>query len=105
MTQRCNESRQGIWVWLLLVLMLLCAVKGLAADAPPATLQMTRQASDPNNPTPLKLDDAVLIALENHPSLKAARERIAAQRAVLGQQMDAYIEAPPIGATSARGRN
>jgi len=70
--------------------MLLCAVKGLAADAPPATLQMTRQASDPNNPTPLKLDDAVLIALENHPSLKAARERIAAQRAVLGQQMAAY---------------
>jgi outer membrane protein len=38
----------------------------------------------------LTLDDAILIGLENHPSLKAARERIGAQRAVLGQQMAAY---------------
>ena len=66
------------------------AVSSPAADAPPATLQMTRQAADPSNAATLKLDDALLIALENHPSLKAARERIAAQRAVLGQQMAAY---------------
>jgi outer membrane protein TolC len=38
----------------------------------------------------LTLDEALLMALENHPSLSAARERVAAQRAVLGQQMAAY---------------
>lgn len=90
MTQWRKASRQRIWFWLSLVFMLLYPVSTPAADAPPPTLQMTKQATDPNNPTTLKLDEAVLIALENHPSLKAARERIAAQRAVLGQQMAAY---------------
>jgi TolC family type I secretion outer membrane protein len=51
---------------------------------------MTRQATDPGAAQLLTLDDALLIALDNHPSLTAARERIAAQRAVLGQQMAAY---------------
>ena len=55
----------------------------------PAIL-MTRQAADPSSGQVLTLDDALLIALDNHPNLKAARERIAAQRAVLGQQMAAY---------------
>jgi hypothetical protein len=51
---------------------------------------MTRQATDPSATQLLTLDDALLIALDNHPNLQAARERIAAQRAVLGQQMAAY---------------
>ena len=38
----------------------------------------------------LRLEDAVRIALENHPRLKGARERIGAQQAVLGQSLAAY---------------
>lgn len=60
-----------------------------AAGAAPA-IEMTRQAPQPVTGPVLTLDDALLVALDNHPNLKAARERIAAQRAVLGQQMAAY---------------
>jgi len=90
MKQWRKASRQRNDIWLTIVLILLCPVSSPAADAPPPMLKMTRQAAGTSNPTILKLDDAVLIALENHPSLKAARERIAAQRAALGQQMAAY---------------
>jgi outer membrane protein len=43
----------------------------------------------------LTLDEAVQIALENHPNIRAAKERVGAQQAVLGQQMSAYY--PTIG--------
>ena len=36
------------------------------------------------------MDEAVQIALENHPSIKVSKERIDTQQAVLGQQMAAY---------------
>lgn len=36
------------------------------------------------------LDEAVRIALENHPSIKSAGQQIGAQQAVVGQQMAAY---------------
>ncbi|MFQ5849018.1 MAG: TolC family protein [Candidatus Binatia bacterium] len=38
----------------------------------------------------LTLEDAVRIALDNQPRIRAAKERIKAQRAVLGQAMSAY---------------
>lgn len=38
----------------------------------------------------LKLEDAVAVALENHPRIRAAKEKVGAQNAVLGQQMSAY---------------
>jgi outer membrane protein TolC len=47
-------------------------------------MAMTKEAS------PLTLDAAVQVALQNHPSLSTARERIGAQKAVVGQQMAAY---------------
>ena len=80
------------WSEVGLALMALALAPGLAlpADAPISTKQsidVSKQAQDPNI---LTLDDALLIALDNHPSLKAARERIAAQQAVVGQQMAAY---------------
>jgi outer membrane protein TolC len=49
------------------------------------------QAAGAKDPNVLTLDEAVLTALANHPNLKAARERVAAQEAVLGQQMSAYF--------------
>ena len=84
-----NPTAKQIGLWLA-VLTLLYPRVGRSADAPAPAIQMTRQASDPGAAQLLTLDDALLIALDNHPSLKAARERIAAQRAVLGQQMAAY---------------
>ena len=38
----------------------------------------------------LDIEDAVRIGLENHPRIRAARERIGSQEAILGQQMSAY---------------
>jgi outer membrane protein TolC len=38
----------------------------------------------------LTLEDAVSYGLENNPSIKAAREKVGAQQAVLGQQLGAY---------------
>jgi len=77
----------GFW---LAVIMLFYPRAGQSADAPVPAIQMTRQATDPSATQLLTLDDALLIALDNHPSLTAARERIGAQRAVLGQQMADY---------------
>src|SRR5215510_11915199 len=59
-----------------------------AADSPaPAQLTLS-QTSQPGNV--LTLDEAIQIALENHPSIRASKERIGAQEAVVGQQMAAY---------------
>ena len=77
----------GFWLG---VLFLLSPGKGQSADAPAPAIQMTRQATDPGAAQMLTLDDALLIALDNHPNLQAARERIGAQQAVVGQQMAAY---------------
>lgn len=38
----------------------------------------------------LSIEDAVFIALQNHPSIKAAEEQVGVQGAVLGQQLGAY---------------
>jgi len=85
--RKATLKHSGFW---LAVIMLFYPRVGQSADAPAPTIQMTRQATDPGAAQLLTLDDALLIALDNHPSLTAARERIAAQRAVLGQQMAAY---------------
>jgi outer membrane protein TolC len=68
-------------------------IKAQAAETPPPVTQpdvqmtLTKQATDPDA---LSLDQAVLMALDNHPNVRAAHERIGAQQAVLGQQMAAY---------------
>lgn len=59
-----------------------------ASSAAVATQSAQAQAAPANL---LTLDDALLIALANHPNLSAARERIYAQQAVVGQQMAAYF--------------
>jgi outer membrane protein len=65
------------------------------ATQPDVQMTLTKQAADAKV---LTLDDALLTALDNHPSLKAARERVAAQQAVLGQQVGAYY--PTVSATN-----
>jgi outer membrane protein TolC len=59
-----------------------------SADSPQAL--PAGQPAGAKDPNVLTLDEALQIALDNHPNLKAARERIGAQEAVLGQQMAAY---------------
>jgi outer membrane protein len=61
-----------------------------AADSPVPVQPPGAQTSTPQPGNILTLDEAIQVALENHPSIKASRERIGAQEAVVGQQMAAY---------------
>ena len=81
-------SKTKIHLWLYVAIVLCCPQGGKAAE-PPAAPGQTGQVAAPPGKT-LRLEDAVRIALENHPSIKAAQEQIGAQEAVLGQQLGAY---------------
>jgi outer membrane protein len=89
---RCSRGQAGI-LFTLVLAFFYPLIKAQAAETPPPVTQpdvqmtLTKQATDPNA---LSLDEAVLMALDNHPNVRAARERIGAQQAVLGQQMAAY---------------
>jgi outer membrane protein len=61
-----------------------------AADAPAQPQALPAQTAAPQPGNVLTLDEAIQIALENHPSIRASKERIGAQEAVVGQQMAAY---------------
>ncbi|MET0502381.1 MAG: TolC family protein [Candidatus Binatia bacterium] len=64
-----------------------------AADSPVPMQTPPVQTAAPQAGNILTLDEAIQIALENHPSIKASKERIGAQQAVVGQQMAAYYPA------------
>src|ERR1043165_1415747 len=84
-----KASQQLYWSVFILLVLLPCF--SYAADVqqnPPPTLSL--QVSEPKANGVLTVDDAVQIALDNNPQIKAARERIASQQAVVGQQMAAY---------------
>jgi outer membrane protein len=65
-------------------------VLSLAADSPAPAQPLQAQTANPSASNILTLDEAVQIALENHPAIKASQQRVGAQQAVLGQQMAAY---------------
>lgn len=69
-----------------------------AADAPGQPQPLPAQTPAPQPGNVLTLDEAIQIALENHPSIKASKERIGAQEAVVGQQVAAYY--PTISMTN-----
>lgn len=83
---------------LALMLFTLLPALGYCAESQTPIPQPATQIAQPQDPNVLTLDEALLMALDNHPSLSAARERVAAQRAVLGQQVAAYY--PTINATN-----
>src|ERR687892_284839 len=89
---RCSRRQAGI-LFTLVLAFFYPLKKAQAAEMPPPVTQpdvqmtLTKQATDPDA---LSLDQAVLMALDNHPNVRAAHERIGAQQAVLGQQMAAY---------------
>ena len=61
-----------------------------AADSPVQVQPPPAQTAAPQAGNVLTLDEAIQIALENHPSIMTSKERIGAQQAVVGQQMAAY---------------
>jgi outer membrane protein len=73
-----------------LVLATLFPVLSPAADSPAPVQPLPAQTATPQAGNVLTLDDAIQIGLDNHPTIKAARERIGAQQAVVGQEMAAY---------------
>ena len=72
------------------VLTILIPALSPAADAPTQPQALPAQTAAPQPGNVLTLDEAIQIALENHPSIRASKERIGAQEAVVGQQMAAY---------------
>ena len=80
------------------ILATLIPVLSPAADSPAPAQPMPAQTAAPQPGNVLTLDEAIQIALENHPSIKASKERIGAQEAVVGQQVAAYY--PTISMTN-----
>ena len=72
------------------VLAILIPVLSQAADSPAPAQLMLSQTAAPQPGNVLTLDEALQIALENHPSIKVSKEQIDTQQAVVGQQMAAY---------------
>ena len=72
------------------ILTILIPALSPAADAPAQPQALPAQTAAPQPGNALTLDEAIQIALENHPSIRASKERIGAQEAVVGQQMAAY---------------
>ena len=83
-----SQSQHGLTL-ALTVFALLPAI-GYSAESQTPAPQPSTQVAQPKVSNVLTLDEALLLALANHPNLSAARERVAAQRAVLGQQFGAY---------------
>jgi outer membrane protein len=80
----------------LLAIILLTFWLGPALGAEsPAAAQSPPPTATPGAAPELTLDEAVQTALANHPNVRAAKERIGAQQAVLGQQTAAYY--PTVG--------
>ena len=85
-----KTTRQQERYWLLLIILLLWPTRGQPAEIQNPPPQLSLQLAEPTGTSVLTLDEAVQTSLDNNPSIKAARERIGAQQAVLGQQMGAY---------------
>ena len=80
------------------ILAILIPVLSPAADSPAPAQLLLSQTATPQPGNVLTLDEALQIALENHPSIKVSKERIDTQQAVVGQQMAAYY--PQINMTN-----
>jgi outer membrane protein TolC len=90
MKQWSNILGEAKRFWLVLIISFGWPAAARSADSGTIVLPPVVRAPQPADPNLLTLDEAILIALGNHPNLRAARERVAAQQAVVGQQMAAY---------------
>jgi outer membrane protein len=85
-----NRFQQERSFWPVLVALILWPSLCQPAESQNPTPQMSLQMAEPKANGVLTLDDALQMALDNNPTVLQARERIGAQKAVLGQQMGAY---------------
>ena len=85
-----KTARQRENYWLVILGLLLWPILGESAESPSSEPQISLQQGQPKDGNVLTLEDALQMALDNNPTIVAARERIGAQKAVLGQQMAAY---------------
>ncbi len=86
-----KKSPNRLGLCLAAVLIFLIPAGSQAAEAPvPAAEGPASQTEGEAGDKILRIEDAVRIALESNPKIKAARERIGAQQAVLGQSFAAY---------------
>ncbi len=83
-------TRQRGGYCLLFLVLLLWPIPGESAENQSPPPQMSLQLGGAKDGNILTLDDALQMALDNNPTIVASRERIGAQKAVLGQQMGAY---------------
>lgn len=98
MKQRGKILSNEPWILLVLLLMFSLPAWVMAAEvAVPAAEGAAAQAETPPRGKVLRIEDAVGLALENHPSIRAAREKMGAQQAVLGQQFAAYYPTITLG--------
>jgi len=93
-----NRFQQKRSFWPVLVALILWPALTRSAESQNPTPQMSLQVAEPKANGVLTLDDALQMALDNNPTVIQARQRINAQKAVLGQQMAAYY--PTISVTN-----
>lgn len=98
MKQRKKILPKESWISLALLLLFSPPAWVMAAEmAVPTAEGPAVQAEAPPTGKVLRIEDAVRLALENHPSLRASREKVGAQQAVLGQQFAAYYPTITLG--------
>lgn len=91
MRQRSKEIQRQRRFSLVAIFLLLLSLESEAAEV--SDLRSMAGTSPPKEETGqgvLTLEEAIRIALENHPGITAAQERAKAQQAVVGQQIAAY---------------
>ncbi len=90
--KQCKKNLQ-LWTGFCLGATLFLSIPRASQAAEPAVPTVPSPAirtGDRTGDKVLKLEDAVRIAVENHPRIKTAKERVGAQQAVVGQQLGAY---------------
>jgi len=89
---RCRKARAI--VLFVVACSLLPWVAESAEPTPAIPIEIQKETTPPNRPagtlSRLTLQDAERIALDNHPRIRAANERVKVQRAVVGQTKSAY---------------
>lgn len=89
MKQRKKNRQSHAIVCLMTVILFLFQTSSEAAEIAVPERQRSPAEGQKGNQI-LRLEDAVRIALENHPKIKSSQEKVGAQQAVLGQELAAY---------------
>jgi len=98
MRQQRKRLAKGVFYWLVAVVLGSRPGPGWSAEDIALRIGGSEgRAAEAEKDKVLTLEEAVRIALENHPSIAAAREKVGAQQAVVGQQLAAYYPTISMG--------